>query len=257
MRLFDSHCHLQDERLAGDLEGVMQRAREAGVARFCCCGSSPSDWSAVEQCSARFQGVVPAFGLHPWYLADGPTDWMERLRSLLLDHPEAPLGEIGLDHAIETDRAAQAEVFRLQMELALDLDRPVSVHIRKAWGALLETLDNLPHLPPAVIVHAYSGGAELVPALAERNVFFSFSGSLTRPGNRRGTAAAVAVPADRLLLESDAPDLAPVQAPAGRPNEPAFLRHTAETLARLRGLTLEETAALTWTNACRALRLAP
>ncbi len=257
MALFDSHCHLQDERLASDIEGVMRRAEQAGVARLCCCGSSPTDWPEVEKVAFRFPIVLPAFGVHPWHLAERDPEWLETLRALLVAHPEAPVGEIGLDHAIAADRTEQVAAFRAQLELAAELKRPVSLHVRRAWDSVLGILREIPRLPPALLFHAYSGGAELLPQLLSLNGYVSFCGSITRSGNRRGRATALAIPTDRMLVESDAPDLAPVQVPPATPNEPSFLRHTVEALSQIRGLAFEETAALTWTNTCRALRVAP
>jgi TatD DNase family protein len=255
MRLYDTHCHLQDARLAPDIDPVMRRAGEAGVCRMLCCASEEADWPAVSRLSLRFPCIRPAYGLHPWYLDRRPAGWEALLRNRLLAEPESVIGEIGLDHALDApDRALQKDILCSHLRIAAELDRPVSLHCRKAWGALLALLKTLPRLPPALIFHAFSGDAELIPELARLNGWFSFGGSLTREGNRRGRAAASQVPADRLLLESDAPDLAPRQAPPLRPNEPAYLVHTLAELALCRWQSLETLAELTWQNSCRAFK---
>ena len=258
MRLYDTHCHLQDERLAPDIDGVLSRAAAAGVARFRCCGSAESDWPAVADLAARHPAIRPAYGLHPWYVASRTADWEDLLRARLAAEPLAIVGEIGLDHAIEPpNRDEQEAVFHAQLVVAADMNRPVSLHCRRAWGAMMTVLRSLARLPPALIFHAYSGDAGLIEPLAAYNAWFSFCGSLTREGNRRGRAAAALVPADRLLLESDSPDLAPRQVPPGAPNEPAYLPHTLADLAACRNLSPEAAASLTWENACRVFGETP
>jgi TatD DNase family protein len=255
MQLYDTHCHLQDERLAPDLESVMQRAATCGVLRLRCCACEEADWPTVAHLAIRYPAVRPAYGLHPWYLDRRTPGWEALLRARLNAEPSAIVGEIGLDHAIDSpDHPLQAEILKTQLRVAADLGRPVSLHCRKAWGSLLALLRSLPRLPPALIFHAYSGDAELIPLLVDLNGWFSFCGSLTREGNRRGRASATRVPDDRVLLESDAPDLSPRQAPADRPNEPAHLVHTLAELALCRNQPVERVAELTWQNACRVFK---
>lgn len=258
MRLYDTHCHLQDERLEPDIAGVMDRAAAAGVERFRCCGSAESDWPAVAHLAIRFPVIRTAYGLHPWYLSSRTPGWDALLHARLLAEPSAIVGEIGLDHAIDSPgRKEQEAVLQAQLTIAADLNRPVSLHCRRAWGSMFAILRGLARLPPALIFHAFSGDAGIVSPLADLGGWFSFSGSLTREGNRRGHAAAVIVPSDRLLLESDSPDLAPRQVPPGEPNEPAYLPHTLAELAFCRNMAVDELASLTWQNACRAFGETP
>jgi TatD DNase family protein len=194
------------------------------------------------------------------------------------------VGEIGLDHAIEDrDDADQEAVFLSQLRLSRDLNLPVTMHCRRAWGRLLELLTPLGPHPAGMLIHSYSGADDLVPTLAKFNVFFSFSGSITFSGHRKRHRALRAVPLDRLLIETDAPDIPPYipgtaekahgrdgrvdgwkdgkidEGPAvedprreERPlNEPANLIYVAEAAARLLGVSVEELARLTWDNAER------
>lgn len=256
MNLFDAHCHLQDDRLAPDLEGAMQRATQVGVRRFLCCGSSERDWPQVAALSRKYPGVIPSFGLHPWYVRDRSTEWLAHLTRALLD-TRSVVGEIGLDHAIEPRNDEEQEsVFMAQLHLARELNRPASIHCRRAWEHLLAVLNKSGPLPRGFMIHSYSGAPEFVKPLAELGAFFSFSGSLTRAGNKRGQRAAREVPADRLLVETDAPDLPPVihdgdhvSEPAV--NEPANLRYVVQALAEARGCSMDQIAELTWNNACR------
>jgi len=254
MQLFDAHCHLQDERLAASLDAMLQRAAVAGVAGWMCCGSAEADWSAVLAVAEKFPAVRSSLGLHPWYVGTRAVGWLDRLRALLTAHPRAGVGEIGLDHALENaNLVEQEQAFLEQFALSIEMRRPASVHCRRAFGRLVELLPRFPPHPAGFVIHSYSGAAELVASLVKLGAYFSFSGSITRSGNRRGHAALRAVPADRLLIETDAPDLPPVVAgqPLDGPNEPANLIHVLRTAAVLRGVSEADLAAQTWANVQR------
>ena len=257
MPLFDTHCHLQDPRLTSQLNAVFQRAQDADVRLLLCCATGESDWNTVLDIARQYPGsVIPAFGVHPWYASDRSPDWLARLRALLAN-PFTAVGEIGLDHAVSPRKDAdQDALFQSQLDLAAEFQRPVSLHCRQAWGTLIDLLQQAPRLPPAIVIHSYSGPSEIIPRLLPYNVFFSFSGSLTHPNNRRAQAAALTVPAARLLLETDAPDIDPEPVPDpegnrpfGPPNEPANVRAVAHKLAELRHASFNEIAQLTWQNA--------
>lgn len=256
--LFDSHCHLQDTRLRPSIDAVMQRATEAGVTGLLCCAAEESDWEEVLALAARFPAVRPALGIHPLYLQSRSPDWARHLRAVLLS-TGAAVGEMGLDHSVELRNDAEQEtVFLTQLQIAADLRRPVSIHCRRAWGRMLELLRNAAALPPALVFHSYSGARDLIPSLAELGGYFSFSGSITRANNRRGHDAVRAVPAERILIETDAPDLLPAPDPAGRyptpigpDNEPANLGCIAWKAAELRGATAAEIAVQTGENSLR------
>jgi TatD DNase family protein len=257
--LFDAHCHIQDERLAGDAAGVIRRAEAAGVTRMLCCGVAERDWRAVAELAA-FPQILPAFGLHPWYVGERSPEWLPRLTALLQANPSAGVGEIGLDHALKArDDSAQIEVFLAQIELACKFDRVVSLHCRQAWGALMAHRSLLAALPRGFVVHSYSGSVETVPAIIGAGGYISFSGAVTWPRNVRGQAAAKAVPLERLLIETDAPDLMPFVGPeaageevrAQRVNEPANLGHVLRKVAALRGLAPETLAEQLLLNSVR------
>lgn len=257
MHLFDAHCHLQDERLAPHLEGVLARARAAGVERMLCCGSSEEDWPQVAALAADYETVAPAFGLHPWYAKSRTAGWMNTLRAHIAAGSRA-IGEIGLDHALkDRDDADQESVFLDQLALARELALPVSIHCRQAWGRMLELLADFGPHEPGLVFHAFSGAVDLVPELVRLGGRFSFCGTLTYSGNARAHKAAAAVPSDRLLAETDAPDLPPPN-PAVPPvavvdgkavNEPANLPCVIRKLAELRDSACDAIAALTFGNA--------
>jgi TatD DNase family protein len=255
MRLFDAHCHLQDEKLLPRIDAVMERAGQAGGRGLCCCGASESDWPAVMDVASRFKQITPAFGLHPWYVAQRTPDWQDVLRDCLTRTAGSGVGEIGLDRAIkERNDTEQVEVFLVQLRLAKELGRPVSIHCRRAWDVMPSLLEGMGGLPAGFVLHSYSGSSELVEPLAKLGAYFSFSGSITYHRNKRGHNAVKAVPLDRLLIETDSPDLMPVIGAAKNddmPNEPANLVHVLRKIAELRDMPEDELAELTWKNAER------
>ena len=236
----------------------MARAEAAGLRGLMCCGSSEEDWPLLPALARRYPAVRLSFGLHPWYVAGRSAQWLDTLRSHLVATPSG-VGEVGLDHAIDPATfAAQEEALLAQIRLANELRRPVSFHCRRAWGRFMELLDNQGWPACGFVIHSYSGSAELVMPLARRGAYFSFSGAITFEANRKGRDAVTAVPAERLLVETDAPDIPPalpdgaaaLRDPAGKAiNEPANLIRVIETAARLRGTDRDGLAEQTWENA--------
>ncbi|MDZ4199610.1 MAG: TatD family hydrolase [Kiritimatiellia bacterium] len=259
MVLFDTHMHLQDPGLYPRRETVVRRAKEAGVCRMLCCGTHEADWPVVAELAREFPGVVlPAFGLHPMFLGNRSAQWLDRLSSFLDEWPEAAIGETGLDRQLEPrDDAEQETVFRTQCELSFDRKRPLIVHARRVTERMLELLRSAGPHPCGYVLHSFGGPAEVVPAYIQLNAFFSFSGSVTRPESRRVQTALRAVPADRLLLETDAPCIRVFQpdapASADPASEPADLVHVAEAAARIRGEPITHLAANTETHARQLL----
>ena len=255
MNLFDTHCHLQDPRLFSRLEEVLRAAGKAGVRAMLCCGAEEDDWPRVVEMARRFPSIVPALGVHPLYDTQRRPGWLDRLKGLLLESGAA-VGEIGLDHAMKPrNERDQEEVFVAQLRLAIELNRPVSIHCRQAWGRMPELLRTIGVPKAGAVIHSYSGGKDLVRPLIDLGVYLSFSGSITRSNNRRGCEAVPSIPQDRLLVETDSPDIMPMidskWPPKGAVNEPANLVHVARKLAELRGVTAEELADHVWENACR------
>ena len=239
MQRIDYHCHLQDESLYGALDAVLGRAAAAGVVKMVCCGTSREDWARVLELAETHRQVIPMLGLHPWFVT---PDWRRDftvLEALLREYPGAGVGETGLDFQERfTNRAQQEESLAAHLDLARELDRPVAIHCVRAWGRLIDHLRK--HPVPRVLLHAFSGVTELIPELVELNCYFSFCGAVADPRSKRMRAAAAAVPAKRLLIETDCPDFPP---PGCRtPNEPANLELVLRAVAELRGLSQEALA---------------
>ena len=258
----DAHSHLQDPRLAPHLPGVLARARAAGVARLHVNATSEADWPAVRALADAHPGlVICSFGLHPWFIQGRSSRWLDNLRDALAARP-AGIGEIGLDgrmnDGLDVDREA---VFRAQLELSCELALPASLHCRDAWDPLLKILLARPPHPAGLLIHAYSGPSDALPALADKNVHISFGGTLTRPKNLRARENAARVPDGHFLLESDAPDLPPTLPDGAAPHlvgadgnvlsEPAYVPCVGQLLAHLRGSTPGDIAAQTTATAKR------
>lgn len=212
VRLFDAHCHLQDPRIAAVAPALIRAAGASGVARFAVNGTSEKDWHLVKQMAEDHPAVVPCFGLHPWCVPERSPDWMNLLRRFFAETPEAAVGEIGLDkgsHGKTINFGEQVEVFQRQLELAKELERPVSVHCVRAFGDLLEVLKQTGPFPAGVLLHSYMGSAEMVSALANLGCYFSLSGFLTGMKSTKAKHVLKSIPLDRILLETDAPDALP------------------------------------------------
>jgi TatD DNase family protein len=248
---FDSHCHLQDPRFSGMLEAVLSRAFTTGVRAFVCCGTCEDDWQSVKQLALSHKEVVPSFGLHPWFADKRTKDWRDRLAEFISATPGSCVGEIGLDHVCDSRTfPSQEEVFREQLRLAASLGRPVTIHCRKAFGRLVELLRLEGGVFQGGTLHSYSGAPDVVGSLEQLGLSISFSGSVTFPKSKRARASAAVVSADRLLIETDSPDIRPYGCTAAL-NEPALIISVAETLSSLIGITKEEVAARTWRNTAR------
>ena len=254
MRFFDGHNHIQDERVFSQVDELMERARAVGVERMGVKGCCEADWLRVVQLMERFEGVCPSFGIHPWRIADRSPKWLVLLEDVLMKYPKAGVGEIGIDHKVEQyDAADQELVFIAQLRLAQRLVRPVTIHCRDAWGRLIELLDEVGALPHGMLIHCFGGSTEVAKELVKRGGYISFSGSITRPNNRKAKAAICAVPEERILVETDAPDLLPhnMGDVSVALNEPANVRFVLKKAAELRGVSEAELAEITFRNATR------
>jgi len=254
--MFDTHTHLQDPRIT-DLEASITRAREAGIARLLCCGTSEKDWALVGELAATHRDFLqPAYGLHPGYIAGRSGDWARRLASRIEADRCAAMGEIGLDGGRDTTASGMEEVFLVQLRLARRLNRPLSIHGRKAWEQLTRHLEREGPFPAGLALHSFSGPPDIVPRLVKAGAFFSFSGSITWERNVRGRRALAAAPLDRLLAETDTPDMPAAgvlpPAPGMRAiSEPSHLILVIRAMASARGLDENEMRRLTADNATR------
>jgi TatD DNase family protein len=250
MRFFDAHNHLQDSRLEPHREAILSQLPALGIVQVMVAGSGTDDWPDVLRLAAGHAFLRPALGVHPWYVKEQPADWLDRLTQTLRRHPRATVGEIGLDRWVQGhDLAVQLTFFRPQLDLAAALDRAATIHCLRAWGALHDELRAASRLPQGFLLHSYGGPAEMVPALTKLGAYFSVSPYFLHERKAQQLATFQRVPIDRLLIETDAPDMwppAPINphpltaADGSEINHPANLIFLYERIAELRGMPLPE-----------------
>lgn len=254
MNVFDTHCHYDDERFNEDREAAYGRMLEAGVKRCVCVGSDLASSRRCLDIAAGHAGVYAAAGVHPHEAKDAPEDYLDVLRGMLKEEKTVALGEIGLDYYYDlSPRDVQKRVMQEQIDLALEMDKPVIFHIRDAHGDMLDAFRARKHLPSGII-HCFSGSAETAREYVKMGFYISFAGPLTFKKAPHLWEAAKSVPLERLLVETDSPYLSP-EPLRGRRNEPANVVWVLKKMAALRELPEEDMARVTWENACRVYRI--
>jgi TatD DNase family protein len=241
----DTHAHLDGPEFVEDLDAVLMRAREAGVGPILAVGSDlRTSLKAVEIARSR-ENVFAAVGVHP-HQAEQFTKEKDRVRALLDEDEVVAVGEIGLDHLRGAAAEHQVEAFQVQLRWARERGLPVSIHNRDATQDILAelTLEDRP------VLHCFSGSWEDAEAALAQGCMLSFAGNLTFPKADGLRSVAERVPLQQILVESDAPVLAP-QPKRGRRNEPAYVAMTADLLARIRQMPVDELARALRQNADR------
>jgi len=256
--LADSHCHLDHEQFDGDRDAVIERALAAGVECMVAIGTGdgPPDLETGIRLADRYPAIYATVGVHPHDASKAERETFQRLAELLRHPKVVALGEIGLDYHYDfSPRDVQRDVFVEQMRVASDAAKPIVIHTREAWEDTLSLIEK--HWTPTGlpgIMHCFSGGPAEAARCIELGFYLSFGGIVTFPKALELQEAARTAPADRILVETDAPYLAPVPR-RGKRNEPAFVVETARKLAGLRGETLETIAAATTANFRRVASL--
>ncbi len=249
MELFDSHCHVNEERFDGDRDEVLARMEENGVSRYAVIGSDMASSRACIAYVTEHENAVCAVGIHPHEAKGFLEEDLQELREWIVTGRAHAIGEIGLDYYYDlSPRDVQAEVCRKQMELAWELGTAVAFHIRDAHQDMLEIMKSMKKQLTPGIIHCFSGSAEIAKEYLKLGYHISFAGPVTFKKAPKLREAALLVPRDRLLIETDSPYLAP-EPVRGRRNEPANVRFVAEKLAEIRGEDPEELAAQTYRNA--------
>ncbi len=246
MKQFDAHNHFHDARLQPHLAAILPSLDvQCAVVN----GTCESDWAAVAALAKMHAWVLPSFGLHPWFVAGRSPKWSADLRAQLEANPRAGVGEIGLDRWVKDhDSVDQTRVFTGQLRIAAELNRAATIHCIQAWGGLWDVLraERLPER--GFLIHAFGGSLEMMRNFASVGAYFSFSPSFLQERKAAQREVFAAVPEDRLLVETDAPDLPPPPAQnphplcdeAGAPlNHPANIGVAYAGLAKVRGLTVE------------------
>lgn len=241
-----------DDAFAADLDAVLDRAAAAGVQTIVAVGYDLASSEAAVALAATRSGIFATVGVHPNYLAEAPADWLARLCDLAGAARVVGIGETGLDHyRTYTPPEQQRQGFLAHLALAADLGLPVVVHCRDAESELLSVLEERRGRPKAPgVLHCFSGTPDTMQTAVAAGYYISLAGTVTFKNAGALRAVAAAVPANRLLVETDCPYLSPMPH-RGQRNEPARVRLTAACVAEARGVPLELVAAQTTANAAR------
>jgi TatD DNase family protein len=252
VKYFDAHNHLHDARLAPHRADILASLAQLPLSGAMVNGTRENDWDAVTAICREHAWARASYGLHPWYVGQRSEAWLATLRARLEQNSAAGVGEIGLDRWIEGyDLPDQTRVFVAQLYLATELNRATTIHCVRAWGALWDVIRDTPVPPRGFLLHAYSGPMEMIEGFVSRGAYFSFSPYFLHPRKQAQRGAFQVIPVERLLVETDAPDLRPpddanprpLQAPDGTPlNHPANLDVAYAALAKLRSMSLQDLA---------------
>lgn len=253
MALIDSHCHLADARLRDDADGMIARARLAGVTTIIsvgAIGAIETDRLTVEL-AERNRDVYAAVGVHPHDAAACSDARLTELRDLAASPKVVAIGETGLDfHYMHSPQHAQEDSLRRHLALATELGKPIVIHCRDAEERLATIVREAGMPPRGGVIHCFTGNASAARAFLALGFYISFSGILTFRNAAQVREAALVVPTERVMVETDAPYLAP-EPHRGLRNEPAYVVRTLEVLARLRGVQTDVLAQATTENTRR------
>jgi TatD DNase family protein len=255
MTLFDSHTHLDDRRFHSDRDFVINRARAAGVRFLLNPGADLASSTEAVKLAEAHEDYYAAVGVHPHEAKTVDDQVMALIKHLARSPKVVAIGEIGLDyHYDHSERSIQREVFRQQIRLAKSLALPIIIHDREAHADVLRNLKEEEAFDNGVLLHCYSGSAEMARQYVELGAMISLAGPVTFKNAKKPAEVAQEVPLEHLLIETDAPYLSPTPH-RGKRNEPAHVKLVCERIAELRGITAEAVAEATTNNALRFFKI--
>jgi len=256
--IIDTHCHLADPKLYADLDAVLQRANDGGIGAIVsvgAIGSIETDRQTIE-IAEHHPHIYAAIGVHPHDAKDCDADRIDALRELAQSKKVVAIGESGLDfHYMHSPVEAQEAALRRHLELASELELPISIHCRNAETRLAAIVREVGMPARGGVIHCFTGNTDAAREFIALGFHISFSGIVTFRNAREIHEAAPTVQDDRVMVETDAPYLAP-EPYRGKRNEPAYVRRTLEVLATLRGVEPDDLATITSDNARRLFNLA-
>ncbi|MCH5200805.1 MAG: TatD family hydrolase [Oscillospiraceae bacterium] len=249
IRLTDTHAHYDDAAFEEDRYQLLDHLFEYSVDKIVTVGCSYDRWRPTLQLAECYNDIYAALGIHPEDIYDLPPDYLQQLENLTKNSKVKAIGEMGLDYHYENyDRELQIKVFREQLQLADYLSMPAIIHSRDATADTLGILREL--RPKKAVMHCFSGSAETAREVLDLGLYISFTGVLTFKNAVKAAEACREVPLDRLMLETDCPYMAPVPH-RGERCDSSMLRFTAEKIAEIKGITVEEVAKACNENADR------
>ncbi len=254
--LVDTHCHLDAAEFGASQSELVNAANTAGVRHIVVPSVTRDNFAAVKNICAAFPACLPAYGIHPMYTDDAQPEDLKVLRDYLALPGTVAVGEIGLDFFVKLhDRDVQEFFFIRQLELAREFELPVLLHVRSAIDVVLKHLRHFygsggPSTSLRTgIAHAFNGSPQQAEEFIKLGFKLGFGGAMTYPRATKLRKLAAILPLDSIVLETDAPDIPPQWLERGQPNKPEYLPRIAQTLAELRGLSIEEIARITTVNA--------
>jgi TatD DNase family protein len=252
MQFIDTHCHLDAAEFGDTQADIVRDAAAAGVSRLVIPAVERANFETVRALCQRFPNCAPAYGIHPMFTDNATPQDLAVLRDYLEHHTPVAIGEIGLDFFIDHyDREVQEYFFAEQLKLAKEFDLPVLLHGRSALDIILKHLRQIK--VRGGIAHAFNGSRQQADEFIKLGFKLGFGGAMTYPRATKLRELAATLPLESIVLETDAPDIAPDFLERGLPNEPKYLPRIAQTLAELRGVSLEEIAEATTANALAVL----
>jgi TatD DNase family protein len=257
MQLIDTHVHINFDAFQSDLQAVRQRWQEAGVVHLVHSCVHPGEFAEIQAIADQFPELSFAVGLHPLDAKLWTSETSQQITNFASsDQRVVAIGEIGLDFYKADNQDWQKQVFVSQLEIAHQLKKPVIIHCRDAAETMVEICRQFWQSAGSVpgVMHCWSGNPEQTAWFLDLGFYISFSGVVTFKNATDIQSSAQVVPGDRLLIETDCPFLAPVPK-RGKRNEPAYVYHVAEYIAKLRGIDLTELASQTTANACQLFSL--
>lgn len=247
--LFDTHVHLNDKQFAKDLDQVFQRMAEMGVTRVLCVAFDMQSSKETVTMAEDRSGVFASVGVHPHDAGEVPEDYLARLAELARHPKVVALGEMGLDYYRDlSPRPVQQRVFREQLALVRELNLPVIIHVRDAFGDLMDILRKDGISPAGGVMHCFSGSWDLAQECMKMGFYISLAGPVTFKNAAKLKDVAMRLPIERLLIETDCPYLTP-EPFRGRRNEPAYVRYVVDHIAALRDIPASELAQITTASA--------
>ena len=243
MELIDTHCHLTFDDLASDIDGVIERSRQAGVAGWITVGTDPKENQMAVALADRFENMYAAIGIHPHDAKDVTAETLTELKELARNEKVVAIGETGLDfHYDFSKQPDQKRAFAAQLEIARESNLPVIVHCREAFDETMDILRQHGSGVKRIVFHCFSGSAEQAGIILDHGFYISFTGVVTFKNSEAIRQAAQIVPTDRLMVETDCPYMSPEPMRKQRINEPALMIHTAKFLAELKQMPLPDFA---------------
>jgi len=254
MRLIDAHCHLESVQFMNDLDSIIDDARGAGIVKLITATITPDQWELSRGLAQRFPAVEYAMGIHPWYIQKSFLDEIPKLYSAK-ELGAVAIGEIGIDSKISgNDFPLQLKFFEEQLAIARELDLPVVIHCRGAFNELIKSLRHVGAPASGGIIHSFSGSPELARELMRLGLSFSLGGILTLHNSRKRIEVMKNIYPEHFLLETDSPDIPPVQK-RGEINYPKYILYNLLAAADILEDTPEHVAEVTTGNALRIFNL--